>query len=90
MQRARVAAKKPLKQAPDGDALTAAQQTARNKAFMAALTAIADGLTYDGAGSGEDARSDAVQRLLYAFPDNNNQDDGRGWLPLHWAVASTL
>ena len=48
-QRVRVALKRPLKLAENGDALTAEQQVAHNKVFQAALASLACGLTHDGA-----------------------------------------
>ena len=85
-QRVRVALKQPLELKQDGDALTSEQQAARNKVFLAALNAVAKGLTHDGAPE----RGELVfpmQRLLCALPDSTKLTDGRGWLPMHWAVV---
>jgi len=90
-QRVRVASEKPLLLSDEDDApaLTAAQQAARNKVFKAALALVAGGLTHDGADKDEDERSPAVRQLAFAFPDKDKMEDGRGWLPLHWAVAAS-
>jgi len=58
---------------------TSEQQVSRNKVFRAALNAVAKRLTHDGS-----ERND----LLRAFPDSSKLADGRGWLPLHWAVVA--
>ena len=89
-QRVRVAVGKPLLLSKDKDApaLTAAQQAVRNKVFRVALGLLAEGLTHDGAA--KVGRSEAVRQLALAFPDDGKLTDGRGWLPLHWAVAAAV
>ena len=86
IQRVRVGLKQPLKLGEDGDALTAAQQEARNKVFRAALTMIAKGLMHDG--DEQDDPGSSLDQLLMAFPDSSKLVDGRGWLPMHWAVVA--
>jgi len=86
-QRVRVALKKPWKLQKDGDALTSEQQAARNRVFLAALNMVAKGLTHDGAPERADSGFSA-DHLLRAFPDSRKLTDGRGWLPLHWAVVA--
>ena len=85
-QRVRVARKQQLKLQDDGAALTSEQQVARNKVFRAALNVVADGLTHDGAAAA--TRRFSMRRLLRAFPDVGKLTDGRGWLPMHWAVIA--
>ena len=92
-QRVRVALKRPLKTKPDGEALTPEQQASRNKVFKAALGLLADGMMHDGNDGSNDAvdgekRNVAALKLVPNFPDAKKQTDGRGWLPLHWAVAA--
>ena len=87
MQRVRVALRKPLELREDGDALTPEQQAARNKVFLAALNTVAKGLTHDGAPERDDP-SFSMKHLLGAFPDSRKLTDGRGWLPMHWAVVA--
>ena len=86
-QRVRVAQKQPLKLREDGEALTPEQQASRNKVFRAALKAAATGLTHDGAPKQGDLQC-PIHRLLLAFPDSDKLTDGRGWLPMHWAVVA--
>ena len=87
-QHARVALKKPLNLVPEGgEALTAAQQASRNKVFKAALGLLAEGLTHDGVEGGGGAAA-AARELAWAFPNSAKNADGRGWLPLHWAVVA--
>jgi len=86
MQRVRVALKEPLKLREDGDALTPTQQMARNKVFRAALNIITKGLTHDGAPERDDPGY-SLDQLLYAFPNSRKLKDGRGWLPMHWAIV---
>jgi len=86
IQRVRVALKEPLKLREDGDALTPEQQAARNKVFRAAMNTVATGLTHDGAE--RDDPGFPITQLLRAFPDSDKLKDGRGWLPMHWAVVA--
>ena len=86
-QRVRVALKQPLTLTPNGEALTAEQQVAHNKVFQAALASLACGLMHDGA-IADAEQSAAVRELSRAFPSAAKQTDGRGWLPLHWAVVA--
>jgi len=86
-QRVRVALKEPLKLREDGDALSPELQAARNKVFRAALNAVTKGLTHDGA-EPNDPSSSVAHQLLRAFPDGDKLADGRGWLPMHWAVVA--
>ena len=83
-QRACTALKKPHRLTPDGEALTAVQQAARNKVFVAAACLLLEGLTGTIV---DDGRSTAaVRELSMAFPDKLTYR--RGWLPLQWAVAA--
>jgi ankyrin repeat protein len=84
-QRVRVELEQPMTLREDGEALTPEQQEVRNKVFLEALKAVAKGLTHDG---GElDWQPWSKRQLLRAFPDSGKLADGRGWLPMHWAVA---
>ena len=85
-QRMRVALNKPLKLRKDGAALTSKQQAVRNKVFRAALNVMANGLTHDGAYEGY--MDFSMLHPLCAFPDSGKLADGRGWLPMHWAVVA--
>jgi len=87
-QRVRVASKKQLILSTHGVAVevTAVQQAARNKVFQAALALMAGGMTHDGADA--IGQSQAVRQLSDAFPGVCKMYDGRGWLPLHWAVVA--
>ena len=85
-QRVRVAQKQPLKLREDGEALSPEQQAVRNKVFAAALKEMTKHLTHDGAEHG-DPVDPMVDKLLHAFPDSGKLEDGRSWLPMHWAVA---
>ena len=86
-QRVRVALKVSLKLQEGGETLTSAQQAARNKVFLAAVNVVTQGLTHDGADA--PAWMDfSTYHLLRAFPGSGKYEDGRGWLPMHWAVVA--
>jgi hypothetical protein len=56
-------------------------ESAKNRIFASAVKVIID--------DKEPAEGDQniLTSLITAFPDNNKMIDGRGWLPLHFAVA---
>jgi len=83
----RTALQQPLKLQEGGDVLTSEQEATRNKVFRIALKAVATGLTHDGTSERDDLGYFSDQ-LLRAFPDSGKQTDGRGWLPMHWAVVA--
>ena len=87
-QRVRVALNKPLTLRKDGAALTSEQQAVRNKVFLAALTAVAKGLTHEDTIVANPGYS--MGHLLRAFPDSGKLADGRGWLAMHWAVVAAV
>ena len=80
--------KRPLKPMPNGLPPTVEQQAALNKVFDAALTMLAEDREHDGGGAEADGRSTAVRHLSRAFSSALELMDGRGWLPLHWAMVA--
>ena len=61
-------------------------QQAKNKAFKIAMSLMSRGMTNDDAG--ELQHTGALSELVEAFPDDSKQTDGRGWMPLHWAILA--
>ena len=78
--------KQPLKLTKDGEPLTKEEQDASNKVFVASLSTMATAMILDSCDVPK--QSNSLIRLLRAFPDYSKQMDGRGWLPLHWAVIT--
>ena len=62
------------------------EQDASNKVFVASLSTMATAMILGGADVPK--QSNSLIRLLRSFPDYSKQKDGRGWLPLHWAVIT--
>ena len=57
-----------------------------NKLFKASLSITATAMLHDSIEVPK--QSSSIVRLLGVFPDDSKQTDGRGWLPLHWAVVA--
>ena len=64
--------------------LNAKTQQAKNKVFRVAMSVMSRGLTNDDADLPQDACS--LSKFLKTFYDDTKQTDGRGWMPLHWAI----
>ena len=88
VQQERVRTKQLLILREDGQALSTNMEAVRNKVLKASIRVLQDELVHDDTPVPNDADcSVAVKQLLRAFPDESKQSDGRGWLPLHWAMA---
>ena len=83
VQRLRTDKNKPLKLAPDSDLLSDEQQAVRIKVFISASTTMLSDLN----GANSPPLGWSTRQLLHSFPDDSKLSDGRGWLPLHLAVA---
>ena len=86
VQQERVRQGKPLILREGDQPLTKETQAASNMIFATVAKSILDQeLTYEDAVV--PSPNEGMQRLLRAFPDDSKLTDGRGWLPLHWAVV---
>ena len=66
---------------------------ALNKSFQFALSRMAGRLNCGASVVDVTEKKELLADASYlypAFPDDAKQDDNRGWLPLHWAVASGI
>ena len=87
VQQERVRQGKPLIFSEGEQPLSAATQASCNRIFATVVKSVLDQeLTYEDAvvTSG----NKGLKCLLRAFPDNSKLTDGRGWLPLHWALIT--
>ena len=66
--------------------LDAKTQQAKNKAFKISMSLMSRGMTNDDAKLPWD--SSALSVFVDSFPDDTKQTDGRGWMPLHWAMLA--
>ena len=66
--------------------LNAKTQQAKNKAFKMALSFMSRGMTNDDAELPQETT--ALSNFVKTFPDDSKQTDGRGWMPLHWAMLA--
>ena len=87
VQQERIRKNQPLIVREGGQALSTDMQAVRNKVLKASIRVLDDELVHDGTLLPASGRPRAVKQLLRAFPDESKQTDGRGWLPLHWAIA---
>ena len=66
--------------------LDAKTQQAKNKVFKTAMSLMSEGMTNDDAKIPDD--TSALSNFLTKFPNDAKKTDGRGWMPLHWAVLA--
>ena len=86
VQQERVRQGKPLILREGEQPLTRETQAASNRIFATVAKSILDQeLTYKDALVS--SPNEGMKQLLRAFPDDSKLTDGRGWLPLHWAVV---
>ena len=86
VQQERVRQGKPLILREGEQPLTKETQAASHRIFATVAKSILDQeLTYEGAVIL--SPHEGMKQLLRAFPDDSKLTDGRGWLPLHWAVV---
>ena len=89
VRKMRIEKRKKLTLKVGGEPLTKETEIVRNDAFAVSLSLAATSLFHDAAK--KPTQSDSVDRLLRAFPgvsNDDDDDDSRGWLPLHWAALA--
>ena len=80
VEQERIRQDKPLILQEGEQPLTTETQAALNRIFTTVATCVLDQ-------SVEPSDNFGVEQLMRAFPDDSKLTDGRGWLPLHWALV---